>query len=372
MYKDDFTEVGHTGGKATFKIKCDSEGNTAFSVGYSHSSPRPATLVGIYAHPDRFAVGNIMMGGIGQHWSPPPLPNCIPVIMASDSEGKFGHECPSCNQHFRTSSIPADSSLICPYCGLRTESYHFLTSPQKDYISHYVETLNNAIHSVNVGASTDVEIDMDEIADSVSQEPRPDFYYTSTTQQTQFKCSSCGSFNDVRGRFAYCATCGYRNNLDSVSTTFKNIRQRLNDEHISPSDAVKQAISEFDAFGRDFVMQLIAQVPMKKNRRNQLQKLLFHNIDKIDELMQSVFGINLLSGMDNDRTFIRKMFYRRHVYEHDGGVATDRYVSESGDSEIHEGTLIRETAENAHKLIGCLNKMANTLDADFHEIIGTE
>ena len=76
--------------------------------------------------------------------------------------------------------------------------------------------------------------------------------------------------------------------------------------------------------------------------------------------------------MDADRKFIRKMFFRRHVYEHDGGVATPRYVRESGDQEIEEGILIRETAENAHKLIGYLNRMIKTLDTDFNEIFPPE
>jgi len=76
--------------------------------------------------------------------------------------------------------------------------------------------------------------------------------------------------------------------------------------------------------------------------------------------------------MDSDRKFIRKMFFRRHVYEHDGGVATARYVRESGDQDIEEGILIRETADNAHKLIGHLNRMIKTLDSDFNEFFPLE
>jgi hypothetical protein len=64
------------------------------------------------------------------------------------------------------------------------------------------------------------------------------------------------------------------------------------------------------------------------------------------------------------------MLARRHVYEHDGGVATPRYVSESGDAAIVEGQLIRETQENAHRLAGHLNRALRSLDADFHEVIG--
>src|SRR5471032_2010136 len=99
----DFKEVAHTGGKATFGIESDADGRIQYNIGYSHSAPRPSTLVAVYAHPDGFTCGNVRLGGIGQPFNPPPFPNCILVMMASDSQGKFGHECPRCHKHFRTS-----------------------------------------------------------------------------------------------------------------------------------------------------------------------------------------------------------------------------------------------------------------------------
>ena len=356
MSRKDFREIGHTGGKATFTVKCDKSGHISYQIGYSHSSPTPMSLVGIYAHPDGFACGNIKMGGIGQPWNPPPFPNCMAVLMASDSHGKFGHECPECHKHFRTDNIPAAFPLTCPYCGLRAESYHYLTPPQKLYISHYVGLLIKGCA----------------VADAVSGKPRPDFYYTSTTQQTEFRCTECNSYNDILGRYGYCASCGCRNTAESQRKALAEVRDQLVKGLISPMDAVKKAVSEFDSAARDYVEQFISRVPMKESRRNQLEQLLFHNLDKFDETMKSFFDINLLKGMDADRRFIRKMFFRRHVYEHDGGVATARYVRESGDQDIEEGILIRETAENAHKLIGHLNRMIKTLDTDLNEIFPPE
>ncbi|MBI5657264.1 MAG: hypothetical protein HZC44_10820 [Geobacter sp.] len=372
MKRTDFSEVGHTGGKATFSIRCDEEGRVSYQIGYSHSSPRPMSLVGVYAHPDGFACGNIVLGGIGQPWNPPPLPNCIAVFMASDSQGKFGHECPECKKHFRTDNIPSKFPLTCPYCGLRAESFHFLTPPQKAYIAHYVESLNRALIEVPAGAAAEVVIDMDVIADSVTDEPRPDFYYTSTTQQTEFKCAVCNSYNDIRGRYGYCASCGWRNTSESQKVAQDRIRDQIKSGVLSASDAVKQAVSEFDSAARDFADQLTTRIPMKESRRKPFEGLLFHNLDKFDGLMKTCFDIDLLKGMSADHDFVRLMFLRRHVYEHDGGVATRRYVANSGDTQTEEGVLIRETVENAHRFIGCLNRMVATLEKDFHEIFKPE
>ncbi len=373
MKRADFSEVGHTGGKAIFSIQRDEEGRVSYQIGYSHSAPRPSSLVGIYAHPDGFACGNIVLGGIGQPWNPPPLPNCIAVIMASDSQGMFGHECPKCKKHFRTENIPSKIPLTCPYCGLRTESYHFLTPPQKAYISHYAESLNQALAEVPTSSTSEVVIDMDVIADSVADDPRPDFYYTSITQQTEFRCEACNSYNDIRGRYGYCASCGWRNTAASQRAALGKIREQLKVHALSAADTVKQAVSEFDSAARDFVNQLVARIPMKESRRNQLEGLLFHNLEKFDGIMKTCFDIDLLKGMSStNQKFVRMMFFRRHIYEHDGGVTTRRYVEKSGDTEAEEGVLLREKTENAHKFIGCLNRMIATLEKDFHEIFKPE
>ena len=61
--------------------------------------------------------------------------------------------------------------------------------------------------------------------------------------------------------------------------------------------------------------------------------------------------IDLFRGMNADIAFIRKMMHRRHIFEHNAGVADKRYVQESGDSDAREGVLVRESQENAHQLI---------------------
>lgn len=368
----DFSEVGHTGGKVTFKVKSDEAGHVAYQIRWSHSSTSPSAVVGIYAHPDGFACGNIQMGGIGQPWNRPPLSNCIAVMMASDSQGKFGHECSNCQQHFRSESIPSHSPLTCPYCGMRTESYHFLTPPQRSYIRHYVFTLMDTIAAMEPEQESEVVIDMDSIADAVTDQPRPDFYYTSTRQQTEFECAKCANYNDIRGKYGYCSSCGWRNNAASARAACDDLRDRLNQKKLSAEESVKQTVSVFDAAARNYIEQLRAAVPMLESRRKELERLLFHNLQKFDQLLQTFFGINILNGMESDRAFINMMFCRRHLYEHAAGVATDKYVHESGDTEIESGVLIRESDANAHKFTGCLNRMISNLDSGFHEIIPPE
>lgn len=219
------------------------------------------------------------------------------------------------------------------------------------------------------GTSRELIIDMDAIADQDQDRPKPAFYYTAETQQTRYRCSHCNEFNDIRGLYGYCASCGWRNNGQSLREKFAGLRERLNGGQISPADAVKAAVSEFDACCRDMTAQIINRIPMKPGRKSEFERPVFHDVDfKTIFLIKAMFDIDLFRGMDADIAFIRKMMHRRHIFEHNAGVADKRYVQESGDSDAREGVLVRESQENAHQLIAALSRATENFDKDFHEI----
>jgi hypothetical protein len=229
----------------------------------------------------------------------------------------------------------------------------------------------NALEAqVEPGTEQEFVIDMDAIADMGADQPKPDFYYTSETQQTRYRCNHCNGFNDIRGRYGYCALCGWRNNAQSLQETFIKLREKLNTSQTSPEDTVKSSVSEFDACCRDMTIQVRARIRMKPRRRADLERLIFHDIESTAILsMKSMFDIDLLRGIDaGDLVFVKMMMHRRHVFEHNSGVADERYVQESGDVGARVGVLIRETQGNAHRLIDFLMRMVENFDKDFHEI----
>ena len=61
----------------------------------------------------------------------------------------------------------------------------------------------------------------------------------------------------------------------------------------------------------------------------------FHDLDKTSEMFKNVFDIDVLSGMPNDdREIAKRMFHRRHVYEHNGGEVDQAYLDMSGDTSV--------------------------------------
>jgi len=368
---DDFQEIAHCGGRATFHVVCDADGRRSYSQGFQSDRPGPAALVGIYAlAPQGIPVSNFSIGGIGQSFEPQPQPGWFPVFLGSDSRQCWGHQCPRCSGYFRNGQHPAIYPLTCPYCGLRTAAFRFLTPAQLAYVRHYIETLMNALdEEISPGEEREFIIDMDEIAGKRADQPKPEFYYTSQTQQTRYKCEHCGEFNDIRGRYGYCASCGWRNNAQLVKAIFLLLRERLNDGQGTSVETVNSAVSEFDACCRDIAGQLAKRVPMKPGRKTDLQRVLFHDLESTAvSSMKSMFDIDLLRGMGAEVAFAKMMMHRRHLYTHNGGVADEKYVRESGDPNAREGVLIRETQANAHRLIGVLTRVIENIDSDFHEI----
>ncbi len=61
------------------------------------------------------------------------------------------------------------------------------------------------------------------------------------------------------------------------------------------------------------------------------------------------------------------MFHRRHIYEHKGGEADEKYIEDSGD-QVRLKQALRETQESAHNTASLVIKLATNLHNGFHEI----
>ena len=71
--------------------------------------------------------------------------------------------------------------MTCPYCGLRAESYAFLTEGQLKYVEACCELVDQAKQSEHDGEHV---INMDEVADAVGKDcVKPKFYYAEQSQQ---------------------------------------------------------------------------------------------------------------------------------------------------------------------------------------------
>ena len=367
MVAGEFQEVAHSGGHTFVTLRTETDGTRTFSIGWRHSLPTPAAVFAVWALPQGAAVGNYPMQGIGVPVDPPPVPGCLPVFISSDSEGRFGHQCPSCDTYWRSSG----GAKICPYCGVTGGGYEFLTEAQARFVHYVCARLKQVQTSVEDG---DYDIEDDRVAETVHAESeRPPFYYAEQSQQKRFNCTECGSFNDIIGRYGYCSVCGTRNDLHELQeVTLENIRRDTN-ERGDHSQRLVETVGAFDTFVRQYVRQVVNRIPMRSARKGRLEKASFHNLENTAAELKAACDIDILGTLGAaDRAFAVLMFHRRHVYEHNGGVADEKYLQDSGDAGVRLHQHMRETQEDAHRLIGLVSRMAKALHLGFHDIFPPE
>lgn len=357
----DFDEIAHSGGKITVQIITDDNGRRGYQQSYSGSRPNPMSMIAVWALQQGVPIASVNLGGMGDRQDPPPMSGCYMVMIGSDSHGKFGHHCPACNGYWRSGPWPQ----LCPYCRLEDQPFNFLSEAQRRYVAHFCDALTEALHADQDGSIT---IDMDAVADAAGTTgEKPAFYVSEESQQNKFNCLACNEFNDVIGRFAYCSRCGTRNDFALFRSDMGALRSLLTAE--KSGNAVRDVVSAFDNFVGQYVKQLIDLVPLSKRRRERLQRGRFHDLGAIDEVMQW-FDINLLNGLaPGEVAFLKRMFLRRHVYEHAGGEVDQAYLDASGDKSVRLKQHISESVEDVQRLISGLDRMAQRLHAGFHELV---
>jgi len=361
--KPEFRTIAHSGGKVTITVTLDpATGRKGYHLKWDHCRANPGGIFAVYALPPGLVVAQMNLGGIGSVPNSAPISGCYPVLIGSDSECKYGRQCPACEGYWRS-----ELGQFCPYCGLQGAVIDFMTNGQRSYVEQWCLKMDEAL-GTDVGG--EYVIDMDAVADAADAAltEKPAFYYAELSQQNRYNCAACNSFNDILGTFGYCTECGTRNDLDIlVGKKIPELRSRINSG--GPFETcVKEAVAAFDSFVGQYVDQLVKRVPMTPGRKTRLERGRFHNFSAAETDLREIFDINISKDLTADeRAFAKLMFHRRHVYEHLGGEADAKYIADSGDN-VRVGQALRESTETAHRIVSIVHKMACNVHAGFHEI----
>lgn len=363
----EFEEIAHSGGKVAFSVvQHPDTGGRAIQFSWTSSRPVPVVLVSLWALFPGVAVETLPLRGMGAPWSPPRIPGSIPVLIGSDSEGQFGHLCPECEKYWRSGPFPT----FCPYCGTEGEWFQFLSKAQQAYVHFYCQRWAQA-ETVEIGQA--VEIDMDEVADAtMNRTTKPAFYISEERQQTKLICSACGEFNDLLGRFGFCSCCRTRNDFQVFAEeSIPAIRGRL-DDGAPPENCLRDAVSAFDALLNQYALQLASHVPMSPARVDAMTNNTFRSLDDRATAYANWFDIDLRAGISqSDWNAAVRHIFRRHLYEHNGGVVDAKYLARTSDPSVRLGQHISETPQSIHPFLATLVSIAKRLHDGFHTLIAT-
>lgn len=311
------------------------------------------------------------MGVFSPGWSlqRPPHPDCLNILLGSDQRAMWGRKCPSCSGYWRTAGPGLIAKTVCPYCGERLEPHECLSDAQMAYVQaccilfHQVKAMNKD-GSFGIGVK--------ELIEQVHQDGErlaPPEFFVEVARQTRFSCDACGVQNDILGRFGYCSTCGTRNDLAMLTTDIEAIRATLG-AGAAPVTALKEAVDGFDSVGRNYARQLVKHVKMTPARKTKWERMNFAQIETVAKALKDDFDIDILRRIDGSHIdHAKRMFFRRHLHAHRGGIVDQIYLDESGDTTVQLGHLLRETREDVIGLTQAIIKMAKNLHLGFHSII---
>jgi hypothetical protein len=361
---EDYEEIAHTGG--LIEIKANG------ALGVRHRTAKAAAWFQICVSLNGIPLGYVpLSGGIGA--STPRLPTgAVPVMIASDEEGFFGRQCPSCKGYFRSQSAPDPGT--CPYCGLLTSNIGFTTPAQIKFISEFIKVFREVIEK-----KEDRSINIDQILKNVP-ENKSHFAYSETRQQTQIKCKSCQVKTDIFGLHGFCHYCGKRNTFDVLIESLSGYQERIDHPRFNEKERDKRdkewrevitgCVSDFEAFCRDLRDEML-KMPMVAKRRKRLSDLNFQQPIGAANALKEMFDFDLLKNLSaDDADFIIKQFNRRHILSHNGGVVDQEYIDKSGDQTVKLGEKIRIKSSNAVTMVKLVRSLGQNFFDNYEESIG--
>jgi hypothetical protein len=306
------------------------------------------------------------------------------VSMPTDEEGFFGRQCPAedCRAFFKLEAAeygaaPEDLRLSCPVCGLMDDHKSFITQDQ-------ARRAEAAIHEMAQGA---VRAALDEAFSglghhsggsvSITYKPGPAYIPkplpTYIEQQTirTFTCPAGGHRAVIYDLLTVCPYCGpatppravLDDNLAAMARLL-DVMEQLPEEHRRDVEAIGgvtalsgRALGGAVAVLQSFVKQLHDRAGKAAVAGNPWQ-----NVDRLRKQWQEDFSEDPFAHLSaSDLTTLRLGFARRHLLEHNNGVADAKYVAESGDH-VAAGRRVRFQSRFVRDFVAASIRLADALE----------
>ncbi len=308
------------------------------------------------------------------------------ISIPADEDGFIGRECPSpeCLGYFQvefgTGLKGEDLPCHCPYCGCTDGHDKFWTPEQLKYIESV------ALNKVTRALQQDFQKwDRDlrrctrggfiQLRVEYKGRPRPIRYYQEKELETEVICDICTLHYAIYGVFGYCPDCGVHNsrqilekNLELAEKEQALAKSSKDDEEFAAylvADALENAVSAFDGFGRETCRVHAA----KASKPSQAENISFQNPARASDRLQSLFGFDLASSMSPEAwSYVFKCFQKRHLLAHKMGVVDEAYIKATGDTQAVVGRKVSIEADEVKAIIDHLKHLGEYLVAQLSTI----
>lgn len=248
-------------------------------------------------------------------------------ISVPTDEGFLGRECDNsrCKRYFRVYSESIRSKMFCPYCATEFSNDQLHTP---DQLTYFQEQAEEEAKEYIYGKIDEMFHDLAQQfrgSSSVSMKHNPVSYkakevtpkYHEKTVDTELVCPGCTFRFQVYGIFGYCPGCRSENML-IYDANLSIIRSEITRSE-NPNRALRHAYSDLVATFQMFCKRKVPTTSLKKPT--------FQELFQTRKFFKDSLGIDIFSGFDDvEMLLIRRIFQKRHVCQHAGGVITEEYV----------------------------------------------
>lgn len=248
------------------------------------------------------------------------------VTVPSDN-GFIGRLCKAsdCGRYFKVSVDSIRDEMFCPYCGTRFSRDELLTRDQRDYFTA----------AATEEAKKYVYDEIDKIFGKVARKHKSSKYlhfdhkpihyrkrlvqpkYKELQVDSELKCFECGFPFQVFGIFGYCPGCRSEN-LWIYDANFIIIKREISSSP-DPQRALRHAYSDLVSTFEFFCQSKALMITSETER--------FQILSNTRKFFKKHLGSDIFEGLsDDDSLTLRRVFQKRHLYEHNRGIINSKYI----------------------------------------------
>lgn len=312
----------------------------------------------------------------------------ISVTIQSDEKGYFDRECPNeeCLYTFKVlmkdwDTIKANDAAHCPLCGHIDTSDKWWTQEQLDQMQkiaadwamdYVLGELDKSFKKLERSTRNNKFI-------KIKYKPsrRASFQNSPVGQReewaTEICCEKCGTHYSVIGAAYFCPCCGFNSAVNSYTNTMESIRKMLDslqemrtmledkyDKDTAETlrrSMLESSIGDMVSAFQKFACCRYEELSGSAGRVND-----FQIVEKGDALLTAASGKSYSNWLTQDELdFMKLMFQRRHLLEHNNGMVDQMYLDKSGDTTYVLGQRVIVKTDDAYELHGILVKLGQGL-----------
>jgi hypothetical protein len=241
--------------------------------------------------------------------------------------GFIGRSCgnPNCGKYFKIKADTSQERMFCPYCGLQFSKDELITRAQE---AHFRAAAEEQVKEVYLGEIDKMFADLarktrGNKAFQVKHRPqrykaKPIYpHYQEHPVDSELSCGHCQTSFQVFGIFGYCPGCRSEN-LRIYDANFEIIKREI-ESSTNKQRALRHAYSD--------LVSTFEQVTAARAKAITQEQTNFQDLYETRKFFKKQTNKDIFARIKEAKIRqLQRVFLKRHVYEHNNGIISDRFV----------------------------------------------